>query len=81
LVQGPPLEARRRAESLLARIQAPITRPERLRRLRAVEALEYIGSDAARQFLLALSKGASDVELTREAQRALGRLTKRVPMH
>lgn len=79
LTQDPPLEARRRAEALLDRIQGPISEPKRLQPLRAVEALEYIGRADARLVLEKLAKGASVTRLTREAQGAVQRLAKRLP--
>jgi hypothetical protein len=51
---------------------------ESLRRLRAVEALEQIGTPAARELLEVLAKGTPDAGLTWEAREALERL-KRAP--
>jgi RNA polymerase sigma factor (sigma-70 family) len=50
-----------------------------LRQLRAVEVLELIGNDAARELLGALAKGESEARLTREAQATLERLARRPP--
>ena len=50
-----------------------------LRQLRAVEVLELIGNDAARELLGALAKGVSEARLTREAQATLERLARRPP--
>jgi hypothetical protein len=69
------LEARRRLEALLQRLESPITSTETLRRLRAVEALEHIGSPEARQVLQTLTEGAPQALLTREAKTALKRLS------
>jgi hypothetical protein len=77
LAGRPSLEARRRAEDLLDRLRGPLTDSERLRRLRAVEALEHIGTAEARRLLQALSEGAPASRLTREAKAALERLTRR----
>jgi WD40 repeat protein len=76
LAGRPSAEARTRAERLLARLESdPTVRaPERLRVLRAVEALELMGTDVARKLLEELSKGAEGAELTREAKAALARL-------
>ncbi|MCI0739227.1 MAG: WD40 repeat domain-containing protein [Gemmataceae bacterium] len=68
------LESRRRAEAVLAVVQGPITDPERLRALRAVEALEYIGTMEARQVLQTLAKGAAEARVTREARESLKRI-------
>jgi hypothetical protein len=73
LDRRPPLEVRRRIEKLLAQIEGPVTEPEQLRVLRAIEALERIGTAEARQVLEALAKGAPEARLTREAQAALER--------
>jgi hypothetical protein len=69
------LEARRRLEALLQRLEGPVTSTETLRRLRAVEALEHIGSPEARQVLQTLTEGAPQALLTRQAKAALKRLT------
>lgn len=71
------VEARRRAEQIVQRLQGPVTSPERMRPLRAVEALEQIGAADARQVLEALAKGAPEAWLTREAKASLERLRKR----
>jgi hypothetical protein len=68
------LEARRRAEMLLARLSGGPLAPEQLRLVRAVEALEMANTPEARQLLEALAKGAPGVLSTREAQAALERL-------
>jgi dipeptidyl aminopeptidase/acylaminoacyl peptidase len=71
------VEARRRIEEILQRLQGPVTSPERMRPLRAVEALEQMGTPAARKVLEALAKGAAEAWLTREARASLDRLAKR----
>ena len=48
---------------------------EALAGLRAVEALEYLGTSEARKLLAQLSKGAFDAELTRQAKASLDRLS------
>src|SRR5262249_19504944 len=73
----PSLELRRRIEGLLKQLEGPITSPETLRRLRAVEVLEHIGTQEARQVLRALAGGTPDARLTREAQAVLDRLARR----
>ena len=72
LVNDPPsMEARRRAEGLLRKL---VDSPPRLCSRRAVEVLEYIGTAEARRVLQALSQGAPEAELTREAKASLQRL-------
>jgi RNA polymerase sigma factor (sigma-70 family) len=68
----PSLEARRRVEQLLAKIEA-----EALRAVRAVEVLELLASPEVLPLLEALSKGMPEARLTREAEATLGRLMKR----
>jgi hypothetical protein len=75
LRERPSLEQRRRMKGLLERLAGPITSAETLRRLRAVEVLEHIGSLEARQVLRTLAEGAPEAHLTREAKAALDRLT------
>jgi hypothetical protein len=71
-----PLEHKRRINLLLEKFPAPITVEQR-RNLRAVEALEYIGTAEAQQILTTLAKGAPGARLTREAKAALDRLAKK----
>jgi WD40 repeat protein len=71
------LEVRRRLEQFLDKIEGPVTDPEQLRALRAVEVLEHIGTPEAREVLHALAKGAPEVRLTQEAKASLRRLDKR----
>jgi hypothetical protein len=68
------LEAKRRAEQVLARLQGPVTDPQLLRQLRAVEVLEFIGTAEAREILRTLGSGALDAKLTQEAAASLRRL-------
>ncbi len=77
LAEKPTLEARRRAEELLALLNTPSAMTEHLRALRAVEVLERIGTDSARQALQTLAEGAASAGLTREAKAALGRLNRK----
>jgi RNA polymerase sigma factor (sigma-70 family) len=74
---NPSLEARRRAEDLLAKLSGPLPPGERLRHLRAVEVLEHIGTQPAQEVLQAIVRGAPGARLTREAKAALQRLTSR----
>jgi WD40 repeat protein len=70
------LEVRRRAEQLLERLEN-LHAPEQVRGLRAVEALELIGTEDARAVLRALAKGEPRSRLTRQARGAVERLERR----
>ncbi len=74
------LEARRRAERIVEKLAAGTVAPspEELRRFRAVQALEYLGTPEARRALGRLAGGAPEARLTQEAQGSLQRLAKRV---
>jgi len=71
------LEAKRRVAQVLERLRGPIADLEQLQSLRAIEALECIGTPAARRFLESLSEGTSNALLTIEAKRSAERLAKR----
>jgi hypothetical protein len=75
LADGLSAEARRRVEAVLGQLD-PTANPQRLRDLRAVEALEISGTPEARRLLEELSAGAPTARLTRDAKAALRRLTK-----
>jgi hypothetical protein len=78
VLQGKPaLEVRQRVEQLLEKLHGPITNPEQLRMIRAVEVLEHIGTPEAKQVLRSLAKGAPEARLTKEAMASLERLAKR----
>ena len=69
-----PPEARRRVEILLADIgRWPLPT---LQKVRAVQALELIGTARAREVLEKLAWGIPEARLTREAQDALARLSR-----
>src|SRR5262249_10799132 len=76
LAGNPSLEARPRLVKLLHEVDRPDFSRTR-QKLRAVEALEYAGTAAARELLAALARGAPEARLTREAGASLGRLTRR----
>jgi len=77
-LQGPlSLEARRRLERVLSAPPGDGLPPGRLRVLRAVEALERTGKPEAAEVLAALAKGEPTFWLTREAQAARDRLSRR----
>lgn len=75
LAKATSAEARRRLEALLA-VPGIVKSPEALRRVRAIHVLEQIGSDAAREILMRLGKGAPAAYETLDAQLALERLAK-----
>jgi hypothetical protein len=78
----PSLDMRRRLERLLDRQAAEEQQPtgERLRLLRALEALELAGTPPARSALAALARGAPGAWLTQQARAARERLDRRKPM-
>jgi WD40 repeat protein len=74
LAKKPSLEVHKRLELLLKKINGPLTNPEMVRALRAVEVLEAIGTPQAQAVLDVLAKGAPAHRLTQTAQGALKRL-------
>jgi WD40 repeat protein len=68
------LESQRRVDALLEKLEGAGPTPAELRSLRAIEALEHIGSDAARQVLEALAAGAPEHRVTVAAGEASRRL-------
>jgi RNA polymerase sigma factor (sigma-70 family) len=70
----PALEMRRRVQQLLN--QTRDWTPEHLREHRAIQALEHIGTQAARQLLESLAGGTPEARLTEEAKAALRRLAR-----
>jgi RNA polymerase sigma factor (sigma-70 family) len=67
-------EARRRIESLLAKLKDEGATGESMRQARAMEALERIATPEARQLLTKLAAGAAGARQTREAKATLARL-------
>jgi RNA polymerase sigma factor (sigma-70 family) len=76
LADNPPLELRKRAESLLEKLE-PSQSPEAARLLRAVEVLEHLGTPEAREALARLAKEVPGTWLEREAKISLERLARR----
>jgi WD40 repeat protein len=72
-----PPEVSKRLEELLQKVQAAVPPRAVLRQIRAVEALERMGTPEARRLLEALAAGLPEARLTTEAKGALGRLGKR----
>jgi WD40 repeat protein len=69
------LEKKQRLERLVKQLEEANWSPDKRRALRAVEALEAIGTDEARRLLERLAaEGAPGARLTREAEAALRRL-------
>jgi RNA polymerase sigma factor (sigma-70 family) len=75
----PSAEARQRLGRLLARVGGGSPPAETVRGVRAVEALEAIGSPEARRLLDKLAAGPSGMRLTEEAEASAGRLARRSP--
>jgi hypothetical protein len=71
LAGKPSLEMRRRTEQLVQKAEA--LTPDRLRAVRAVEALEYMATPEARQILKTLAGGAARARQSIEAAEALAR--------
>jgi WD40 repeat protein len=77
LADRPSVEVRRQVRRLLEGLaKAPVS-PQERQALRAVQALEHIGTPDARRLLRALAGGRAEARLTREAQAALRRLARR----
>ena len=77
LAAQPPLDARMRAQAILATCHGSIRHPQRLQTLRGLEVLEHLGGTAAHALLKHLTSGAPDAELTREAAAILERRARR----
>jgi WD40 repeat protein len=77
LAGQPTREGRRRAELLQAKLAGPVSRPELMRALRAVELMERVGSAEALDTLERLAAGARGARLTCAAQGALCRMKSR----
>ena len=67
-------EVRKRAAELLGKIDAPASRPDELKVLRAVEAMENLGTPEARAQLEKWAAGPAGHRVTLEAATALARL-------
>ena len=73
LESKPSFETGKRIENLLA-TPAVLRSPETLRRLRAVQVLELIGSVEAKEVLRKLAAGPASVRESQDAREALARL-------
>jgi hypothetical protein len=76
LKQKPPLEVAKRIEIILEKLDGPVSDPNLLRALRAVEVLEWIGNGAAQDVAAELAKGAPGHRLTEAADDTVKRLQK-----
>jgi hypothetical protein len=74
LANQPSPETRKRIEELVAKVQRQALTGDRLRQLRAIEALSHMASPEARQLLAELAKGAPGALPTRAAEQALKHL-------
>ena len=72
----PSAELRVRAARLLDKFAGKVPAPDVLRRQRALEVLEHIGTAEARALLEEIARGAPEAGLTREAKAALLRVRK-----
>jgi WD40 repeat protein len=70
----PSPESAQRLRELLKKINPQVTPPETVRVLRAVEAMERVGTPPAREALRALAEGSADPDVVREARASLRRL-------
>jgi len=70
------LETRQRLTLLLDELRNRHLLPQQLQILRALEALENLGSPEARQLLAVLTTGAPGAMQTKEAKASLKRLSK-----
>jgi hypothetical protein len=77
LAQAPTAEAKKRIDRLLELQENRSATPTELRDLRAVQALEVMGTAEAQEHLKELSQGAPGALLTQEAQLSLQRLERR----
>jgi hypothetical protein len=74
LDRKPSLELKRRAQSLLARMEKKADDPSLRRLLRVIEVLERLGTPPARRLLAQVAKTAIGADVAREATAALERL-------
>jgi WD40 repeat protein len=77
LARRPSLETRKRLTEILQRVKARVPPAEQLRLLRAVEALEHLGTPETEQVLKRLAGGIPGARLSQEAEAALQRLATR----
>ena len=73
---SPPAEVERRAKALLEKLERQEVPSAQVRPIRAILALETLGSQQARRLLEKLAGGAPEARSTKEAKAALDRLRK-----
>jgi HEAT repeat protein len=79
LTGSPSAEVRKSVEALLEKLNTPAAAAGRRRWLRALEVLEMVGGDEARQVVRALARGTAEApSVTVEARATLERMAKRV---
>jgi WD40 repeat protein len=72
-------EARRRLQRLVDALEQLVPSGKQLQTLRAVEALEFMGTKEAREVLRCLAEGLPEARVTREAKASLDRLARGRP--
>jgi WD40 repeat protein len=77
LVNASTAEVRRRVERILEQCERSILPPHVMQGVRAIEALEHIGSPEAINVIQVLAGGTPNAKLTKESKVSLERLTKR----
>lgn len=77
LASGKQMRAIRHAEELIERLRSKLAGAEEIRRVRAVEVLERIGTPEARGELEKLAAGAPEDPLTEECRATLARLERK----
>lgn len=79
LLKGQPApDVRQQVDGLLQKLDGPNLSGDRLRAVRAVGALEQIGTEDARNLLAKLAQGVPAALATKEAKASLARLEKRI---
>jgi hypothetical protein len=77
LAAKPPLEVAKRIDGLLLKLSATLTGGDKLRAIRALEALELIGTPEAVEVLKIVAGGAPEARVTQDAKESIDRLARR----
>jgi WD40 repeat protein len=80
VAKAPSMDARRRLEKLVAKLDDPLPSPDTLQVLHMLEVMELANTTEARQVLETLSRETPPTRVTIEAQAALARLSMRPPL-